>query len=64
MLQNLIILGEKMKKLKIQRGNHKLHKGILTWSLPPILSCVNCEHCSKHCYALKAWKQYPNVRKA
>jgi ferredoxin len=50
-------------KAIISKGNSKLGK-IPNSSLVPVKDCVNCESCKKECYALKAWKQYPNVRKA
>lgn len=52
-------------KIKLSDGNHKLDRRIKCWSLPPIKTCPNSTpECEKYCYALKAWKQYPNVRKA
>jgi hypothetical protein len=47
-------------RLKI--GNSKLDK-VLIFDLPAIKSCLNSTLCSKSCYALKAQKMYPNVRK-
>jgi ferredoxin len=49
--------------ISISRGNTKTGR-IPAVSLPPIKSCGNCEACKDHCYALKAWKQYPATRKA
>jgi len=46
------------------RGNQKLAKNILCWSITPIVSCINCKNCAKDCYAMKAYNQYPNVKKA
>jgi ferredoxin len=49
--------------MKISKGNSKIGK-IPNISMTPIKSCGNCKACAKDCYALKAYKQYPNVRKA
>jgi hypothetical protein len=46
------------------RGNSKLSRKILCISLPPVKTCPNHGECHKTCYALKAWRMYPNVRKA
>ena len=49
---------------KISPGNTKLGK-IPNISLPPLQTCVPDAPCREgKCYALKAWRQYPNVRKA
>ncbi len=54
-----------MKNISVTRGNSKLPKSTLNFSLPPILSCPNStKQCISHCYAKKAFKQYPNVRTA
>ncbi|MBW2006403.1 MAG: hypothetical protein JRI72_17775 [Deltaproteobacteria bacterium] len=50
-------------EIKISNSNSKLGK-IPNISLIPVKDCGNCESCRSDCYALKAWKQYPNVRKA
>lgn len=49
-----------VKLLKV--GNAKLDKSILVFSLPPVKTCPNCDGCKNDCYALKSWRQYPNVR--
>lgn len=50
--------------IHISRGNTKLGR-ILNINLPPIHSCKKDVPCkSEGCYALKAWRQYPNVRRA
>ena len=41
--------------------SNKKVKGYL-FSLPPVKSCLNCDSCKSSCYALKAYKQYPNVK--
>jgi len=48
---------------RISKGNMKLG-GIPNVSLRPIADCANCDMCKKDCYAMKAWRQYPNVRDA
>ena len=54
-----------MYEVHITKGNKKLPSSILNFSLPPIETCPqSTEKCRKICYALKAWNQYPNVRKA
>lgn len=50
--------------VKISSGNIKLGS-IPNINLPPILTCNKDVPCaSDGCYALKAYKQYPNVRSA
>lgn len=51
--------------LMISKGNMKLG-GIHNISLPPIKTCdkIACKLCGKKCYAMKSYRQYPNVRKA
>jgi len=49
----------------ISRGNSKLGKHIANISLPPVATCPKGVPCaSGSCYAHKAWRQYPNVRRA
>jgi hypothetical protein len=52
-----------MDKL-LTRGNSKLDKSIFCWSITPVVSCLNCEQCRNSCYARKAYRQYPSVKKA
>ncbi len=49
--------------VKISNGNIKLGK-IFNINLPPVLSCAVGVPCFKKCYAMKAYKMYPNVREA
>lgn len=49
-------------KVKISPGNTKLGT-IPNVSLIPVADCGNCDSCKDSCYALKAWKMYPEVRK-
>jgi hypothetical protein len=50
--------------LKISKGNMKIGN-IMNVSLAPVKACRGCETvCAKHCYALKAYKQYPATRAA
>ena len=38
----------------IGRGNHKLGKSILTFSIPPVITCIgSTPHCREICYGLK-----------
>lgn len=50
-------------KLTISKGNMKLG-GMPNLSLPPGVTCRKDAPCRGACYAQKAWRQYPNVRKA
>ena len=51
-------------QLAIAPGNSKLGAAIPNLSLIPIKDCGNCEECRADCYALKAWRQYKETRKA
>lgn len=48
--------------LRISKRNSKVPYPNL--SHPPIKGCGNCRYCAKDCYALKSYRQYPNVRAA
>jgi len=50
-------------KLSISKGNIKLGK-IYNISLPPVKSCGKNLPCYATCYAQKAYRMYPGVRKA
>jgi hypothetical protein len=50
-------------KLKISEGNSKIGR-VPNISLPPIKSCRLGVPCFKDCYAMKAYRQYANVRSA
>jgi hypothetical protein len=52
-----------MKEIKISPGNSKLGR-IPNTSVIPVSDCKDGVPCKDKCYALKAWKQYPNVRSA
>lgn len=53
-----------MKSIKIlQKGNAKL-KNMLVYSHSPIKGCLDCESCASSCYAVKSYRQYPNVKTA
>lgn len=51
--------------LHVSSGNTKLGN-IFNLNLPPVISCKKGVPCAKEhkCYALKAFRQYPNVRTA
>ena len=51
------------KLLSISDGNMKL-KGIPNISLRPVVDCGNCRYCAGSCYARKAYRAYPGVKKA
>lgn len=51
------------KILTVSQGNRKLGR-IPNISLPPVKSCGNDLPCTKKCYALKAYRQYPATRAA
>jgi hypothetical protein len=48
----------------LSNGNRKLAKNVLCWSIPPVITCLNCEQCKKHCYARHPYLFYPVVKKA
>jgi len=50
-------------ELHVSEGNVKIGN-VVSVSLPPVLSCVPGIPCRKKCYALRAWRLYPNTRKA
>jgi hypothetical protein len=47
----------------ISSGNTKLGK-VMNISLTPCATCLPDAPCRSKCYAMKAYKQYPNVRQA
>ena len=49
--------------VKISKGNRKIGK-VWNVSLTPIISCPDGVPCTKDCYAMKAYRQYPSTRKA
>ena len=50
-------------KIHVSKGNMKLGN-IPNISLPPIVTCGKGRPCYEDCYAMKSYKQYPNVREA
>lgn len=50
-------------EVKISVGNIKLGK-IFNVNLPPIITCAYRVPCMKKCYAMKAYRAYPNARNA
>jgi hypothetical protein len=52
-----------MELISISNGNMKIGK-IASFSLPPIESCNFHKYCADKCYAKKAYKAYPNTRRA
>lgn len=49
--------------MSVSQGNKKIGS-IPNWSIIPVRDCPNCKACKHTYYALKAWKQYPGVRKS
>lgn len=54
---------ENTLKVSISSGNRKLG-AIPSVSLPPIITCTNCETCAKKCYAAKLCRIYKRTREA
>lgn len=53
-----------VNKITLSKGNKKLGR-IINFSIPPLTTCnKKTKLCTKFCYALKSYKQYPNVRTA
>lgn len=55
--------------IKLSHGNKKLVSNqdtrFLIWSIPPVSTCpYSTALCRKFCYAMKAFKAYPNARNA
>lgn len=51
------------RKVSISTGNKKMG-AIPSVSLPPVVTCHNCETCAKKCYAVKLMRIYKSVKKA
>lgn len=49
--------------LHISTHNSKIGR-VMNLSLPPIVTCRQNTPCASACYALKAWRQYPQTRTA
>ena len=50
--------------VKLQEGNSKTGKRVMTVSLIPIVDCKNCSHCGPECYDVRNDCCYPSVRKS
>lgn len=50
--------------VKMTSGNKKLGKKVLNISRTPCATCPSDAPCRAKCYAMKAYRQYPNVRQA
>ena len=46
------------------KGNYKLDKSVGIFSLPPVITCVNCATCKNTCYARQQFNQYTSTRRA
>jgi len=51
----------KKGNITLSKGNMKLDKSILIFSIPAVKTCPNCRDCAASCYARKAEKVYPQV---
>lgn len=51
----------KSGNITLSKGNSKLDKSILIFSIPAVKTCPNCKDCAASCYARKAEKVYPQV---
>ena len=51
------------RKVSISTGNKKMG-AIPSVSLPPVVTCHNCDSCAKKCYAVKLMRIYKSVQKA
>ena len=54
---------ENTLKVSISKGNRKMG-AIPSVSLPPVVTCHNCETCAKKCYAVKLARIYKTTRDA
>lgn len=69
-LDEMIKLREKVLKdvdayhIKLQEGNSKTGRRVMTISLAPVLDCRNCSKCYPECYDLRNDCCYPSVRKS
>ena len=50
-------------QISISNGNSKMGH-IPSVSLPPIITCTNCDSCAQKCYANKLCRIYPSVKNA
>lgn len=49
--------------ISISKGNKKLG-AVANISLPPVVTCSNCNECKNYCYAIRSYTCYPTVWKA
>jgi hypothetical protein len=61
--ESLYFQAEEYHMARMSMGNMKLDKSIAIFSLPAVRTCLNCSSCAKTCYARKAERMYPKVRK-
>lgn len=50
--------------VKLQEGNTKTGRRVMTVSLAPVIDCKNCSGCSKECYDVRNDCCYSSVRKS
>ena len=46
--------------ISISNGNKKLG-AVKSVSLPPVVTCANCKHCKRYCYAISSALRFKNV---
>ena len=50
-------------QIHISGGNMKLG-AIMNISLPPVVTCHNCQSCKNYCYAIRSYNRLPDTAKA
>ena len=55
--------NEVKPRVSISAGNAKMGT-VKSVSLPPVVTCCNCEQCAKKCYARRIYRRRANVRQA
>jgi hypothetical protein len=50
--------------IKLQEGNSKTGRRVMTISLIPVIDCLNCTHCMYECYDVRNDCCYPSVQKS
>ena len=50
-------------KIHISAGNMKLG-AIMNISLPPVVTCSNCQSCKNYCYAIRSYNRLPDTANA
>lgn len=69
-IQDMLRLREEFLKevdkyhVKLQEGNTKTGRRVMTVSLAPVIDCMNCSECRGECYDVRNDCCYPSVRKS